>query len=126
DIGSTLIIPFSDLTITISPVLYMLLAIGVMVGTSNAVNLTDGLDGLAAGTMAIASAVYAIVATIFGHYDVALFAGSVAGACLGFAWFNAHPAAVFMGDTGSLGLGAALGVVALLTRTPLVLPFIGG
>lgn len=126
DSGTTLLIPFTDATITLSPVIYILLTLGVMVGTSNAVNLTDGLDGLAAGTTAIGAAAYAIVATVLGYYDIALFAGAITGACLGFAWFNAHPAAVFMGDTGSLGLGAALGVIAVLTRTQLILPLIGG
>ncbi len=125
-IGTLLLIPFTAATISLPPVIYMMLVIGVMLGTANAVNLTDGLDGLAAGTMAVAAGAYAIVAMWLGNVEIALFSGAVAGACLGFSWFNAHPASIFMGDTGSLGLGAALGVMAIFTRTPLFLPLIGG
>lgn len=126
DIGTALLLPFSDYVIEIPVVIYILLVIGVMLGSANAVNFTDGVDGLAAGTMAIASGAYAIIASRLDNPAMALFAGAVAGACLGFTWFNAHPAAVFMGDTGSLGLGAALGVMGLFTKTPLFIPIIGG
>lgn len=126
DIGTTLLIPFTDVIIELPTVVYLLLVIGVMLGASNAVNITDGVDGLASGTMAVAAGAYAIVSHILGYPEIALFSGTIAGACLGFAWFNAHPAAVFMGDTGSLALGASLGVVSILTRTPLLLPIIGG
>lgn len=126
DIGTELMVPFTDLVINIPPVIYVLLVIGVMLGGSNAVNMTDGLDGLAAGTMAVAAGAYAIISYNLGYPEIALFAGAIAGACLGFAWFNAHPAAVFMGDTGSLALGASLGVMAIITRTSLLLPIVGG
>jgi phospho-N-acetylmuramoyl-pentapeptide-transferase len=97
-----------------------------MISTSNAVNLTDGADGLAAGATAVSSLTLAAMALALGYPDVAVFAASVGGACLGFVWFNAHPAAVIMGDTGSLALGGALAATALLTRTPLLLVVVGG
>ena len=105
---------------------YVVLILGVMLGTTNAVNLTDGLDGLAGGSVAIAAVSYAVIAGLLGRLELALFAGSLAGACLGFVWFNAHPAAIFMGDTGALALGAALGILAILTRTPFHLIVVGG
>lgn len=126
DIGTELIIPFSGNTVSMPPLIFIVFTVLVMVGTANAVNLTDGLDGLAAGSTAIAAAAYGIIAFLLGHIDLAVFAGSVGGACLGFSWFNAPPAQVFMGDTGSLGLGAALGSLAVLTKTSLFLPIIGG
>ncbi len=98
----------------------------IMAGTANAVNLTDGLDGLAAGAVALAAVAYALLALGRGAVDLAVFAGAVAGACLGFIWFNAPPAQVFMGDTGSLALGGALGSLALLTKTELLLAVLGG
>ncbi len=125
-IGTTILLPFTNISLELPNMIYVLFAVFVMLGTANAVNLTDGLDGLAAGTMAVAAGAYAILASWLGYPEMALFGGSVAGACLGFSWFNAHPASVFMGDTGSLGLGASLGVMALFTRTPLILPIIGG
>jgi phospho-N-acetylmuramoyl-pentapeptide-transferase len=113
----------------------------VMVGTSNAVNLTDGLDGLAIGGILIVSVTFAILAYVAGHAKMAaylfvphvaggaelsVFLGAMAGASLGFLWFNAHPAEVFMGDTGSLGLGGALGTVALMIKQELLLVIAGG
>lgn len=106
--------------------LYYVLVFFVLVGTTNAVNLTDGLDGLAAGTVAVAAACYVIVCWIFGEYALAGFAASTAGAALAFLRFNAHPAKVFMGDTGSLALGGALAALSILTRTELLLVLIGG
>lgn len=97
-----------------------------MFSSANAVNLTDGLDGLAAGTMAVTATAYAIIANRLDNGEMALFSGAVAGACLGFSWFNACPASVIMGDTGSLGLGAALGVIALFTQTSLIVPLVAG
>ena len=97
----------------------------VLVGTSNAVNLTDGLDGLASGEMAIAGSAFAVVSVLSGHPDLALFCVAIAAACLGFLRFNAHPAKVFMGDTGSLALGGALAAVGILTHTELLLIVIG-
>jgi len=113
----------------------------VMVGTSNAVNLTDGLDGLAIGGILIVSTTFAVLAYVAGHIgmanylfvpfvggasELAVFLGSMAGASLGFLWFNAHPAEVFMGDTGSLGIGGALGTVAILIHQELLLVIAGG
>ena len=98
----------------------------MLVGGSNAVNLTDGLDGLLAGTAAIAFGAYAVLAWNQGQYDIAIFCVSVVGAVLGFLVFNAHPAKVFMGDTGSLALGGAIATVAILTKLEILLVIIGG
>jgi phospho-N-acetylmuramoyl-pentapeptide-transferase len=113
----------------------------VLVGCSNAVNLTDGLDGLAIGLMAIASAAMTALAYLSGHADFAryleisrtpgaseltIFCGAMFGASLGFLWYNAHPAEVFMGDVGALGLGGGLGTVAVLLKQEILLLFIGG
>ena len=105
--------------------LFHVLAFFIIVGTTNAVNLTDGLDGLAAGTTAVATGSYAIVAWVLEQPQVAGFFAIVAGAALGFLLFNRHPARIFMGDTGSLALGGALAAGAILTRTELLLPVIG-
>ncbi|GGY09295.1 phospho-N-acetylmuramoyl-pentapeptide-transferase [Paludibacterium paludis] len=113
----------------------------VIVGTSNSVNLTDGLDGLAALPIVLVSAALAIFAYIAGHavfsrylglpfipgaHEVAVFCAAICGACLGFLWFNAYPAQVFMGDVGALALGAALGAVAVIVRQEIVLFIMGG
>jgi phospho-N-acetylmuramoyl-pentapeptide-transferase len=113
----------------------------VLVGTSNAVNLTDGLDGLAIGLMIIAAGAMTVLAYLEGNADfarylelsrprdaseLAIFSASMTGASLGFLWFNAHPAEVFMGDVGSLALGGGLGTVAVLLKQELLLPFIAG
>jgi phospho-N-acetylmuramoyl-pentapeptide-transferase len=101
--------------------------VGVMiVAMSNAVNLTDGLDGLAAGTVAIVVLVYAAIAFRQNQLQTALLAGAVAGACIGFLWYNSYPADIFMGDTGSLGLGAVIAALAVITKTELLLLIIGG
>jgi phospho-N-acetylmuramoyl-pentapeptide-transferase len=105
---------------------YILLLIFMLVGGSNAVNLTDGLDGLLAGTAAIAFGAYAVLAWNQQQYDVAIFSVAVVGAVLGFLVFNAHPAKVFMGDTGSLALGGAIATVAILTKLEILLVIIGG
>ncbi|MGM9928954.1 MAG: phospho-N-acetylmuramoyl-pentapeptide-transferase [Bacillus sp. (in: firmicutes)] len=105
---------------------YVFIIIFWQVGFSNAVNLTDGLDGLVSGTAAIAFGAFAVLAWNAAQYDVAIFCVAVVGAVLGFLVFNAHPAKVFMGDTGSLALGGALATVALLTSTELLLVIIGG
>ncbi len=105
---------------------YVVLVIAVLVGASNAVNLTDGLDGLAAGTVGLAALTYSIIAASSGAHDLAAFAAALVGACAGFAWFNSHPAQVMMGDTGSLALGAALGSLAVLTKNELLLLVVGG
>lgn len=106
--------------------LYPLFIYLVIAATTNTVNLTDGLDGLAAGTVAISSAALAAIAFREKMPDVAFFAAAVSGAAAGFLWWNAHPAQIFMGDTGSLSLGGAIAAVSILTKTELFLPLIGG
>jgi len=105
---------------------YLFIVIFWLVGFSNAVNLTDGLDGLVSGTSAIAFGAFAILAWSQSQYDVAIFSVAVVGAVLGFLVFNAHPAKVFMGDTGSLVLGGAIATIALLTKLEILLVIIGG
>lgn len=122
-------------------VLYPLVIILVITGFSNAVNLSDGLDGLASGLMAIAFFVFAVIAYITGRIDfsdylnivylegageLTVFAASAAGACIGFLWFNSAPAQIFMGDIGSLSMGSALGTLAILLKKELILFIIGG
>ncbi len=104
---------------------YIPIAIAVIVGTTAAVAISDGLDGLAGGTTLLAFIAYGIIAFIQGQQYVASFAFIIAGANLGFLWYNAHPAMVIMGDTGALALGSSLAVVALMTGQWLVLPIIG-
>lgn len=101
-------------------------ALLVIIGSSNAVNLTDGLDGLAGSCMVIAAIAFAVIAVAAEAFPCSLFLVSIASACIGFLWFNAHPAKVFMGDTGSLALGGALGTVAICTHSALILVVIGG
>ena len=125
-LGTGVVIPFTSFRPDLGIAGYSLFVIFVMIGVSNAVNLTDGLDGLAAGTSALACVTYCIVAAVFGRQDLSVFASAVAGACIGFAWFNCHPAQVIMGDTGSLALGAAIGSLAILTKTEFLLVIIGG
>ena len=98
----------------------------VIIGASNAVNLTDGLDGLASGCMVVSCLAFVSLCLTFGEVALANYLLCIAAACLGFLWFNAHPAKVFMGDTGSLSLGGALGTVAVCTHTELLLVIIGG
>ena len=120
---------------------YVLFAIIIIVGASNAVNLTDGLDGLATGPTVVSAAVYLIFSYIAGnvviseylqvHYvpgtgELAVFCGAMVGGCLGFLWFNAYPAQVFMGDVGSLSLGAALGTIAVIIKQEILLAIVGG
>ena len=123
-IDTTIWIPIADVNVDIG-VGYYFLVLFVLVGTSNAVNLTDGLDGLASGTVAIASGAYALVCYMTGHYDLAIFSVAMMMACLAFLRFNAHPAKVFMGDTGSLALGGAIAAVGILTHTEILLAVIG-
>jgi phospho-N-acetylmuramoyl-pentapeptide-transferase len=98
----------------------------VLVATTNTVNLTDGLDGLAAGTMFFASLAYLFIAWLLSAGGLMVYAAAVAGGCLGFLAYNRYPAGVFMGDTGSLALGGALGIMAILTKTEFLLFIIGG
>lgn len=108
------------------PWLYMIFTWLLIVGLSNAVNLTDGLDGLAGGTSMIAMLVMAAVCFICNDSNLTIFCAASAGACLGFLWFNCYPASIFMGDTGSLALGAALACVAVMTNTEVVSLIVGG
>jgi phospho-N-acetylmuramoyl-pentapeptide-transferase len=120
---------------------FVLFVMFVLVGSSNAVNLTDGLDGLAIGCTIIAAGALAVLTYVSGHVvfadylelqrmpmvgELTIFCGSMVGASIGFLWYNAHPAEVFMGDVGALGLGGAIGTVAIIIRQELLLPFIGG
>lgn len=104
---------------------YIPLFVFVIVATTNAVNITDGLDGLAGGLLGIAYFAFGGIAFVQGNFGIAAFCGTVGGAILAFLWFNIYPARFFMGDTGSMALGATLGVIAMLTNSVLVLPFIG-
>ncbi len=122
-LGSTLALPWVG-RVQLGWV-YLPFAVAYLVGFANAVNLADGLDGLAGGTVAIASGAYAIIAMRVGAPDLATVAAAIAGGCLGFLWFNAHPAAVFMGDVGSNALGAALAALAILTKTEFLLLLVG-
>jgi phospho-N-acetylmuramoyl-pentapeptide-transferase len=132
---------FKYLVVNFAPWLYVAFVTLVITGTSNAVNLTDGLDGLAAGLAGISAAAFATFAYLFGRVDVTgylnlfylpgageltIFCAALMGATIGFLWFNAHPAQVFMGDTGSLAIGGALGTVAILLKAEFLLLLIGG
>ncbi|MDR3136259.1 MAG: phospho-N-acetylmuramoyl-pentapeptide-transferase [Coriobacteriales bacterium] len=108
------------------PWLYLAFVFLLMAGMSNAVNLVDGLDGLAGGTIMIAMLVMAAIAYRTDQLNLALFAAAVTGACVGFLWFNAFPASIFMGDTGSLALGGAFAALAVLTKTEVVSLVVGG
>ncbi|WP_281888124.1 phospho-N-acetylmuramoyl-pentapeptide-transferase [Paenibacillus sp. YYML68] len=123
--STTLNIPYVDFSFDLGW-LYFPFVVFLMLGTSNAVNFTDGLDGLLAGTSAIAFGAYAIIALNNTQPNVAIFAAAMVGAVLGFLVFNAHPAKVFMGDTGSLGIGGGLVAVAILTKAEILLALIGG
>ncbi len=104
---------------------YLPVAVFIIVGTANAVNVTDGVDGLAAKLLAMAFLAYGFIAFLQGQFPLVTFSFIVVGAVLAFLWFNAHPAEVFMGDTGSLALGSVLAIVALMTQQWLLLPVIG-
>ncbi len=108
------------------PWLYLIIISILLVGMCNAVNLTDGLDGLAAGTVMVVMIVMAAIAYRSDMLEPGILAGAIAGACIGFLWFNAYPANIFMGDTGSLALGMALGCLAVVTKTEFVVIIIGG
>lgn len=124
DFDTGLVIPFTDIAIELSG-LYVLFIIFWLVGFSNAVNLTDGLDGLVAGTASIAFAAFGVLAISQDQAAIALFTFIVAGALIGFLIFNKYPAKVFMGDTGSLALGGALAMVSILLKQELLLLLIG-
>jgi phospho-N-acetylmuramoyl-pentapeptide-transferase len=140
-LSNKLALPFSkDLLFNLGW-FYVVFAGFVIVGAGNAVNLTDGLDGLAISVFAIAAAAYTALAYVTGHRvfaeylllvrfpqaaELTVFCGSLVGASLGFLWYNSYPAEIFMGDVGSLALGAALGIVAILIKQELLLPIVGG
>ena len=130
-VTQTVLVPYFDRSLVLGPgivglALFSVFLLLVIAGTTNAVNLTDGLDGLAAGTGAIALVVYTAIAFLERQYDVALICGAMVGAIVGFLWYNSHPADIFMGDTGSLAIGGVLAAAAVLTKTELLLPVIGG
>ncbi|UJA21876.1 phospho-N-acetylmuramoyl-pentapeptide-transferase [Thermoleophilia bacterium SCSIO 60948] len=110
----------------LGPVGYFVLIFLVIAGASNGVNLSDGLDGLAAGSCAIVLLAYMAISITIGLEGLALISACLIGASVGFLWFNAFPASIFMGDTGSLGLGAAIGALAVMTQTELLLVILGG
>jgi phospho-N-acetylmuramoyl-pentapeptide-transferase len=116
---------FVDYHIDVGP-LYPVVIYLVLAGTTSAVNLTDGLDGLAAGCAAIVLLAFIGITFISGAYDLAMLAGCLVGACIGFLWYNAFPATIFMGDTGSLGLGGAIAGLAVFTKTEVLLILLGG
>ncbi|MEK9145111.1 MAG: phospho-N-acetylmuramoyl-pentapeptide-transferase, partial [Elusimicrobiota bacterium] len=137
----SVLVPYAKDTVLSLGLLYSAFAILIIVGSSNAVNLTDGLDGLAAGNIifcAIAYGVFAYAAgnvkfasylhiiAVDGAGEIAVFLAALIGSCLGFLWYNAHPAEVFMGDTSSLFLGGVIGAVALCVKQELILPVVGG
>ena len=138
---TALTIPFLKNVIIDLGWMFVIFSVLVMVGASNAVNLTDGLDGLAIVPVMIAAGVFATIAYLSGHSgfanylqihhikgagELAVFCGALVGSALGFLWFNAPPAKVFMGDTGSLALGGALGAISVITKHELVLAIVGG
>ena len=104
---------------------YILIFIFILVATSFSVNETDGLDGLAGGTLLTAFGAYGVIAYSQGHFDLAAFCGVIIGSLLAFLWFNIHPARFFMGDTGAMSLGITLGIIAMITNQFLLLPLIG-
>lgn len=105
-------------------IFYIPIFIFIVIASANAVNITDGLDGLSGGLLASSFGAYAVIAFFQGNYGISLFCGTIVGAVLAYTWFNIYPARFFMGDTGAVALGATLGVIALLTNTVLVLPII--
>ncbi len=117
-------VPFvGDVVVGVVP--YAFFFIAVIVATSFSVNQTDGLDGLAGGTLASAFGAYSLIAVMQGRYDLAAFCAVVMGALFAFLWFNIYPARFIMGDTGAMSLGVTLGIVAMITNQPLLLPLIG-
>jgi phospho-N-acetylmuramoyl-pentapeptide-transferase len=130
-VTQNVIVPGFEKNLVLGPgvigvVLFSFLMLLVIVGTTNTVNLTDGLDGLAAGAGGIALLAYTAIAFLERQYDVAIVCGAMVGAIVGFLWYNAHPAQVFMGDTGALAIGGVLAAAAILTKKEMLLPVIGG
>ena len=125
DMPTTVWIPFTDITVDLG-IAYYLFVFLIIVGATNAVNLTDGLDGLAAGSSAITAVAYVVISVALGYGGIAIFGAALAGACLCFLFYNQHPAKMFMGDTGSLALGGGMAAMAILTKTELLLVIAGG
>ena len=124
--GVQFIIPFSQAGINIG-ILYIPIMLIVILGTVNAVNLTDGLDGLASGITAIVSTFFMVFALVIANnVGISQMAAATLGACIGFMWFNVNPAKVFMGDAGSMALGGAVTAFALFTNSVLIIPIVGG
>jgi len=139
--STRLVFPFVKSFAPLLGILFPVLVILVLTGASNAVNLTDGLDGLAIGSFLIASATFTIlayaagnaivadylgIANVKGAGELTIFCGSLVGASLGFLWYNGHPAEIFMGDVGSMALGGALGTIAILIKQEFMLVIVGG
>ncbi len=126
-LDSSLELRISHASLDIPDWVYPIVIFLVIAGSANAVNLTDGLDGLAAGCCAIVLLAYiAITFITSGEHDLSLLSATFVGGCIGFLWFNAFPASIFMGDTGSLGLGGAIGAMAVMTQTEILLIITGG
>ncbi|HZK33089.1 MAG TPA: phospho-N-acetylmuramoyl-pentapeptide-transferase [Tissierellaceae bacterium] len=125
-LGSKLIVPFLKNQYIDLGILYIPFIVFVVVATVNSVNLTDGLDGLASGVTLIVLSFFGIIAFKWGMGSISIFSMALAGACLGFLIHNAHPAKIFMGDTGSLALGGAVSAIAILLNIPLIIPIVGG
>ncbi len=140
-IGADLYVPLMKNAVANLGIFYILFILFVIVGSSNAVNLTDGLDGLAIGCVTFVAITYGILSYISGHYEVSnylnvfylpgageltVICASIVGASLGFLWFNSHPASVFMGDTGSLALGGTIGIISILIKKEILLLVAGG
>lgn len=123
--GTGITIPFIGNSLDLG-FLYIPFVLIVVMSASNGVNLTDGLDGLASGVTFFVAMAFALVSLMTGHYNLTIFCGALAGACLGFLVFNRYPARIFMGDTGSMALGGAIAAVAAITRSELALIIIGG
>ena len=123
--ATQLVIPFTNHIINLG-IWYIPFMMIFIIGTVNAVNLTDGLDGLASGVTLIVSCFFVLFAVSISNSDVAILAAATAGACLGFLGFNSYPAKVFMGDTGSMALGGAVVAFAVLTNSVLLIPIVGG
>lgn len=124
NLGTSIIIPIFNQPILLGIPIFILFAAFILLGTTNAVNLTDGLDGLATGVVAIIMTFFTLEALRQQNYEMVVFSASTVGACIGFLLFNMHPAKVFMGDTGSLALGGAVAITALILKMPLYLAIV--
>ncbi|CCQ95850.1 phospho-N-acetylmuramoyl-pentapeptide transferase [[Clostridium] ultunense Esp] len=125
-LGTKIIIPFLSNRYLDLGILYVPFIAFVVVGTVNSVNLTDGLDGLASGVTLIVLSFFGLVALNWGMDSISIFSAALTGACLGFLIYNAYPAKIFMGDTGSMALGGAVSAIAILLNLPLMIPIVGG